>query len=104
MSDAGRLLPTRKEAAGIVRPRMEFLLTMAMDSAMIAGSLIGRWVLLWVFHFMTDAKNLSPFLDVLEFILNYGLVVSAVIMTGFDLAKRVRDGYRSLVHDRPPVK
>lgn len=88
------VIPDRKTVADITRPRFEILITLGMDSLLVAGALISRFVLLKLFQFATAGFDQTLFLRVLEFVLDYGLVASATVMTFFDLAKRVRHSYR----------
>ena len=94
-------LPSRTRAAKLVRVRLEVIITLLLDTAVVVVALLARWFLLKVYAFATQGHPASWHLSALELVLNYGIVAAALALTTFDLAKRVREGYRQLKKEDP---
>jgi hypothetical protein len=45
-------------------------------------------------HWLAAADALDWSLKIVDFVLNFGLVGTVIIIIGFDLLKRIRNGYR----------
>lgn len=75
----------------LIASRAEILSTFLLDGALVTLAALARWGFLWILHALGDASG-GP-IRVLEFILDYGLLGTALIITGFDLAKRIKMAY-----------
>lgn len=94
----------RRAITGQLWTRVEIGATIVLDGSLLAVSLLVRACLLWLVHKLAPPSSpLAPDEDlrdwaarIVEFILNFGLVGTVVIVTVFDLWKRIRQGYRGL--------
>jgi hypothetical protein len=94
----------RREMKAQVWTRVEIGATIVLDALLLGLSLLVRACLLWFVHKVAPMSSpLAPEEDlrdwtanIVEFILNFGLVGTVVIVTVFDLWKRIRQGYRGL--------
>ena len=91
-----------QEKAALVRlalEKLELVATLILDSAIIAVAFLCRAALLALVLLLAPPENqrdIQNFAVVaLELILEFGLVGTAVIHVSFDLAKRIRNSYRS---------
>ena len=86
--------PAREQIHRTFWERVELIATGGMDALFIASMVVARGLLLRLFDFMLPAgRSASVFLRLLEFVLDVGLVGSALAVTVFDLAKRVRNAF-----------
>lgn len=77
-----------------VMQRVELMVTAVLDSSLIALMILARGLLLRLFNWMLPAGSSGTILlRVLEVVVDVALVASALIITSFDLAKRVRNAY-----------
>jgi len=98
--DPDQLYPD-EEPTGIVAhtlmDRFELLLTLVLDSLFVAAAIVSRGLLLRLFQLMVPAGDSgSIYLKALHFVINIVLVAAAVIITVFDLTKRVRNAWADL--------
>ena len=75
--------------------RAEIALTLVIDGALILLAVLVRAALLWGLRWLTASDSLEWSIRIVEWVLNFGIVGTVVIVTGFDLLKRVRNGYLS---------
>lgn len=80
--------------APLVETRVEILLTLLVDGALLVGSAFVRAGALHLMHFLGDAEKLGWPILILELILDVGIVLTALIITTFDLVKRIRLSYQ----------
>ena len=91
--------PERQRLRRTVLDRTELIVTGVMDSLFIACMVIARGLLLRLFDLMLPAgRSETILLRLLEVILDVGLVGSAIAVTVFDLAKRVRNAIAEYRH------
>lgn len=90
--------PRNPEAVGpysfmrpLIASRVEILSTFLIDGVLVTLAALARWGFLWILHALGDPTG--GVLWVLELILDYGLLGTTLVITGFDLAKRIRIAY-----------
>lgn len=94
--------PAKGQIARTVWERVELITTGAMDALFIACMVVARGLLLRLFDYMIPGERSGTILlRVLEVVLDLGLVGSALAVTLFDLAKRVRNAFAEF---RAPVQ
>lgn len=77
-----------------VMERVELMVTAVLDTVLIALMIVARGLLLRLFNWMLPVGSPGTILlKVLEVVLDIALVAAALAITGFDLAKRVRNAY-----------
>jgi hypothetical protein len=77
--------------------RFELLITLLLDTAFIAAAILSRGVLLRLFEWMLPPGTSGALLPyALEWVVNVILVLAAILITAFDMAKRVRNAYDDL--------
>lgn len=86
-----------------VSARVEIAATIILDGALLAVSLAVRALLLWVVAKLGPPPSGGHEPDLqdwavraVEAVLNFGLVGTVLVVTVFDLTKRIRMGYRGL--------
>lgn len=77
----------------LIESRAELLVTFILDGALVAAAAFARSVFLWLLHAATG-DDVSGVVRVLEVILDWGLITTALVIAAFDLAKRVKTAYR----------
>lgn len=76
-------------------PRIELVWTFVLDAATLSAAFLCRWYTLKVYQFLISGGATVPWhLRALEIVLDYGIVLAATAFVVFDLAKRVRHGWR----------
>lgn len=94
------LVPQPHEPYGFVAPlvasRVEILSTLVIDAGLTVGAAFVRTAALWMLHRVGDTSALGWPILVLEWILDFGLVGTAGVITLFDLLKRIRVSFREL--------
>lgn len=78
----------------LVSSRVELLLTLVIDGILLVLAVLARAGFMWILHLLPDAVLAAWPIVILEFILDFGLVGTAGVITLFDLAKRIRNAYR----------
>ena len=81
--------------AAIAASRAEIGATLVIDSLLIIVATIVRWASLWVFHQLAS-PDAGLTIRALELVLNVGPVGTTVVLTVFDLGKRVKTGWHDL--------
>jgi hypothetical protein len=91
--------PEKDRIRRTVFDRTELIVTGVMDSLFIACMVVARGLLLRLFDLMLPVgRTESILLRLLEFVLDVGLIGSALAVTVFDLAKRVRNAIEEYRH------
>lgn len=83
----------RREIRTMAYIRAEIALTIVIDGALILLAVLVRSALLWGLHLFAAPDSLDWSLRIVEWVLNFGIVGTVTIFTGFDLLKRIRSGY-----------
>jgi hypothetical protein len=95
---AAPVTPQPHGAYGFVAPlvasRVEILVTLLVDGALLVGSAFVRAGALFLIHLLGDAAKLGWPILILELILDVGIVLTAMIITTFDIVKRIRLSYQ----------
>jgi hypothetical protein len=73
----------------VAYPRLEFIVTILMDTAVILTAVAARWIVLRGVAVLSPAETLPWAVRTLEWIADVGVVSAAAIYTAFDLSKRV---------------
>ena len=68
--------------------------------ASVVVALLCRRGTLAAYHYASAGSSTPWHLHALEYILDYGIVATAIALVAFDLAKRVRQGWRRLFADK----
>jgi hypothetical protein len=84
---------------GVVRPRLEIMVTIILDSGAIVVALLCRGLTLRAYHYGVDGFDAPRHIRALEWVLDYGIVAMAAAMLVFDLGKRIKTGWQSLFQD-----
>lgn len=84
--------------------RLEVIVTILMDGAMIAVALIVQATLTWLIRALGNPGETTWALRVLHFILDCGLVGTVAILVAFDLGKRIRLGWRAFTLKTGPIR
>ena len=70
-----------------------------MDAVFIACMVVARGLLLQVFDvFLPSERSDTILLRVLEIVLDFGLIGTAIVVTVFDLAKRIKNAIAEFRH------
>lgn len=83
----------------VVRPRLEIIVTIVLDSGAIAVALWCRGFTLRAYHFGVGGLDMPWHLRALEYVLDYGIVATAIAVVAFDFAKRIKNSWLALVRD-----
>lgn len=79
--------------------RTELIITGVMDAVFIACMVVARGLLLQVFDvFLPSERSDTILLRVLEIVLDFGLIGTAIVVTVFDLAKRIKNAIAEFRH------
>jgi hypothetical protein len=94
--------PTQQPFVEFVRSvyeRLEIIVTIVLDGAMIATAYLVQVGLLWLVERFTPSEDHPWAIFALEVLLNFGLVGTVAIVVAFDLLKRIRNAFRSWRYD-----
>jgi hypothetical protein len=80
--------------------RAEIAITIVLDGGLLLVAIGVRAILLSGLHWLAPDDAMDWSLKIVEWVLNFGLVGTVIIFTGFDLLKRIRNGYRAWKHDQ----
>jgi hypothetical protein len=75
--------------------RAEMGMTIILDGSLLLLAVAVRAILLAALHWFAAPDAMDWSLRIVEWVLNFGLVGTVIIFTGFDLLKRIRNGYRA---------
>lgn len=81
--------------APLVASRAEILSTLLIDGLVVTVAAFARYGFLWLVHLVSpgEGNSAGPLL-VLELILDFGILGTALVITLFDLGKRIKHAYR----------
>lgn len=77
----------------LVSSRAEILSTFLIDGTLVTLAAFARAFFLWLLGLLGGETDSGP-IHVLELILDYGFLGTALTITAFDLMKRIRTAYR----------
>jgi hypothetical protein len=81
----------------LLASRAEILSTLLIDGVVVTVAAFARYGFLWMVHIVSPPEGNPPLpLLVLEWILDFGIVGTALVITVFDLCKRIRHAYREI--------
>lgn len=84
--------------------RIEFIVTIVLDTLVILTAIGGRALVLWALHWLAPPETGTWAIHALEWITDVLLVAGAAIFAVFDIGKRVVIAVKSFVelfHDSP---
>lgn len=88
--------PLKSERRLQVEARVDFILTIVLDGAVILSAIVVRAGLLWVLGRLAPPETRNWAIAGLEWIADIGMVAVSATFTVFDLLKRVREAYASV--------
>ncbi len=84
-----------KATLAMILEKLDLVATILLDGLILLVAILTRAGLLWVVARFSPREPHSWVLTALEWILDVGLVGTAVVHVVFDLAKRIRNSYRN---------
>ena len=92
-------MSAKSKSAGMVGERGSVILSILLDTLVIVTAIGSRWVLLNMFQRLVPSEQHTFAFAWLERISDYGLVLTALVFTVFDLLKVIVRSFKGLKAD-----